>query len=465
MRKKVQPTKPKTISFVIFGGTGDLTKRKLVPAISGLIEEGLVSQNSTIIGVARREHTNQSYRDFLLENASCKKDKACITQANILYFQKDSGESGALTDLVTLLAKVEKNATESVERVFYLATSYTVFPGILKNLKESGLAKGAKIVFEKPFGHDYNSAKQLESQIHAAFSEAQIFRIDHYLGKETVQNINVFKFANPFIDGILRKEYIDSIDIFSDETLGVADRVGYYNESGATRDMIQSHLLQVLSLVLMEKPKSFTPDALHDAKVRVLESLKLLPASTQIIGQYEGYVQELESQGLTDTQTETYVRMGLESTLPRWRGVKLFLQSGKHLQKKSSMVIIYLKQDATVKSFFPQMGDTKIVIDIQPDADIKIYFNTRNPHSGDAMELVAMNFCGKQHFGPNTTDGYKVLLNDVLVGDHTLFTRKDELLLSWKVVDAFLKLKQDLSMHTYKKGTHAFDIVNSCRLN
>jgi glucose-6-phosphate 1-dehydrogenase len=450
----------KPISLVIFGGTGDLTKRKLVPALAGLVEDGAISSKSLIVGVARRDHTDETYRNFLLENVVCQTDKDCISHARISYYQKDSAAPGALGGLSQLLDAHDTNVGEACERIFYLATSYTVFGGILENIKQAGLLHNAKIVFEKPFGHDYKSAMALEKQIHAVFSEEQVYRIDHYLGKETVQNINVLKFANPLIAAVMSNKFIDHIEVFSDETLGVGDRIAYYDGSGATRDMIQSHLLQVLSLVLMDEPKSFSADDIHDAKIKVLKTLKL--GKTHIVGQYESYLAELHAAKLPTSKTETFSRVHVLSSSPKWSGVDIYLQSGKKLEKKSSKIILYLKKNSHQLGF---SGGTenRIIIDIQPGEDIKLYFNTRKPFSKNELVSVNMTFCGNCLFGNNTTDGYKLLLYDVIYGEKTLFTRYDELRYSWKLVDAFLKQKQNLPLHVYKDGANVFSIIGNLK--
>jgi glucose-6-phosphate 1-dehydrogenase len=459
----------KSVTLVIFGGTGDLTKRKLVPALSGLVEDGLLSPKSLIVGVARRDHTDDSYRDFLLSDVTCQLDRDCISHAQIKYYQKDSSKAGALRDLVKMLDDHDLVSGCESQRIFYLATSYDLFEPILQNIRQEGLEKkgNAKIVFEKPFGHDSISAKRLTNLIHSVFDEEHVYRIDHYLGKETVQNIIALKFANPLINAIFSKKYIDHIDVFSDETLDVANRIVYYDSSGATRDMIQSHLLQVLSLVLMDEPKSFAPDDLHDAKVRVLRSLRV--GSKHVIGQYDSYNFELaDAKGLSKntSSTETFVRMHVVSTLSKWRGVDFFLQTGKALDKKSSKVIIYLKKSELLHGFHFDVNertDNRIVIDIQPGSDIKIYFNTRKPDAKDKLTRVSMDFCGEVQFGPNTTDGYKLLLEDVLASDKTLFTRDDELRYSWKLIDSFMTLKQNIKLVKYKKGASPFVISGSAK--
>lgn len=452
----------KHTTFVIFGGTGDLTTRKLVPAFAGLIEDGVLAKQSTIIGIARGNFTNDSYRELLLASARNAHEKECISHVNILFYQADSTKKGALENLVTLIA--DNEPPKGSERIYYLATSYTIFPAIIKNLQSVGLHEqqnhDTKIVFEKPFGHNYESAVALERQIHSVLAEEHVYRIDHYLGKNTVQNINILKFANPFFDAILTDKFVDKIEIFSDEPLGVGNRLGYYDNAGAVKDMIQSHLLQVLSLVLMDKPKTFSDHDIHDAKVKVLRKLKLRGASHHSIGQYTSYATELANAGMNaNSKTETYARLSFFCDTPRWRGTRLYLQTGKKLHKKSSKVLIYLKKPHdTVYAHMDGVEENMIVIDIQPDEDVKIYINTRQNSSKNAVTNVPMDFCGTCHFGANTSDGYKTLLEDVLKDDKTLFTRYDELRWSWKIIDGFETMKKKLPLHKYEDGTPPFEI-------
>jgi glucose-6-phosphate 1-dehydrogenase len=465
----------KPVILVIFGGTGDLTKRKLVPALAGLVEEGVISTDSLIVGIGRRDYTHETYRNFLLSEVTCKVDHDCVSHANILYYQKDTSLSGSLLELAKILDAHDTKLGVRCERVFYLATSYELFGSILENILEAKLDDGtAKIVFEKPFGHDYKSALKLEKHVHTIFDESRVYRIDHYLGKETVQNIITLRFANPIISAIFCNAYIDHIDVFSDELLDVANRIGYYNTSGATKDMVQSHLLQVLSLILMPEPKSFDAEHIHDAKVKALKSLRL--GQTHVVGQYDTYQEELKvhlsamqngiKNNLESSQTETFVRMNIISTLKQWRNVQIFLQTGKALDKKSSKIIVYLKQPSILSGFTAnkdQKTDNRIVIDIQPGSDIKIYFNTRKPYSKNELIRVPMEFSGEAKFGPNTTDGYKLLLSDVFDADKTLFTRYDELMYSWKLIDSFMKVKEHLPLVIYKKGSSPFVITGNVK--
>src|SRR3989344_2252985 len=264
----MQPT-----TFILFGGTGDLTKRKLLPAFATLLREEKLARRSLLIGIGRRPLTHESYRDSLFEGLS-EDDQKTLQHLSILYFQDDVSQSTGLNNLPQFLQAQEQAASN---RIYYLATSYTLFPQIVQALHRTHLDKHTdrwtRLVFEKPFGHDLASSNALDNAIHAVFPEEHIFRIDHYLAKETVQNLQVVKFTNPVIDNLLHRALVSHITLTVDESLGVGNRLGYYAEAGVLKDMIENHLLQMTALLLMEQPKTLTNGALHTAKVEVLTHL------------------------------------------------------------------------------------------------------------------------------------------------------------------------------------------------
>ncbi len=450
-----------TVTFIIFGGTGDLTKRKLIPAFGQLLEQNTLSEKSLIIGVGRSEYTHESYREIILESLQDSKERELVSKLRIKYERVDSSIPKSLDALTQKLQTWEDEQT--TQRIFYLATTYKIFPNIIQNIQHAQLAqttKETKIVFEKPFGHDYTSAKKLEEDIHAVFEESQIYRIDHYLGKETVQNLTVFKFANPIINAILNGDLVEKIDVFVDENLSVKDRLGYYDGAGSLKDMIQSHLLQVLALVLMERPTHLSADCIHDEKVEILKQLTVLPAKHHILGQYEGYSRELTEAGFLESRTDTFSYLALSCNTKRWKGVDIALQTGKNLDKKEGKIIIHFKSpQSEFLGDFKHFKENKLVIDIHPQEDITLFFNTKKRFSSDTLERVDMDFCGNCHFGPNTTDGYMKLLQDILLGDKTLFIRNDELLESWKIVDTIRAIKKDIVFVTYPKGSSGKEII------
>lgn len=426
----------KSITFILFGGTGDLVKRKLVPAFAQLINNQIIGKNSAIIGISRKPFTDAQYKEFLLSSVNGE-EKNRIKGINIKYFKGDF-ESSALNGLKEFIEKSE----EARNRIFYLATSFKFFPVIVKELKKQGLSSktDARIVFEKPFGNDLKSSEFLDKQIHSVFSEKEVYRIDHYLAKGTVQNLNVLKFTNPILYSGFGNRNIESISVVLNEDLGVESRLEFYNEAGAIKDMIQSHLLQVLSLILMERPKSFEPDKVHDAKVNVLKNLELLNSKEHLLGQYESYSKELKAQSLQNKNTETFAKIALNCRMERWNNVKLILRTGKKLEKKFGQIRIKFK--AHKEKFlegFTGAKDNEILIGIYPKQDVTIFMNTRTPEQNNEVKPVKFEFCQECEFGPNTTDEYAVLLEEIIKGDKTLFTRSDEVKESWKIIEQIKK--------------------------
>ena len=449
----------KQVTFIVFGGTGDLTKRKLVPAFGQLVLEKTIETRSLLVGIGRSDYTDDTYRTMILESLTSQKEKECVEQMEIKYFRADTSEENALTELPEKLNLWEKG--KESERIFYLATTYQIFPSIIQNIEQTKLHQthNAKIVFEKPFGHNAQSSQELESQIHSVFDEANIYRIDHYLGKETVQNINIFKFTNPLIDSILTNNFVRKIEVIADENLSVGNRLGYYDGAGATKDMIQSHLLQVASIILMERPTHLDATCIHDKKVEILQNIVVQEPSKHLFGQYESYETELKEFGLKPSQTETFSQVCLSCNTKRWDGVDIVLRSGKNLNQKIGQVIVHFKGVGSDFSHdLENIQENRLVIDIHPQEDIKLFFNTKKRDHKSMLEHVEMNYCGTCHFGPNTTDGYKMLIKDVIHNEKTLFTRNDELAQSWRITDDILSQRESIPFVVYKNGSKAEDI-------
>jgi glucose-6-phosphate 1-dehydrogenase len=325
----------KKVSFILFGGTGDLTKKKISEAFVHLIKEKEIDKDSFLIGVSRKDLSDSEYKQFLVDSIRDKEDKKSLGKLNVKYAQGDFTKEGGLDKLKEVLSKNEKKGSD---RIYYFSTSFKFFPAISKELHKLHLDKNPhgtiKVVFEKPFGKDLESFEELNKGIKKFFSEKQVFRVDHYLGKKTVQNLNVLKFSNPIINSSLKGKNIESIEIIVDEDLGVGNRIEYYNESGAINDMIQNHILQVLSLVLMKKPSKFNSEKISSEKIKILKSLKILPPENHLLGQYKSYKEEIKKSNLQDKNTETFAKIILESKSKRWKGVKLILRTGKKLEKK-----------------------------------------------------------------------------------------------------------------------------------
>ncbi|MBS3071408.1 glucose-6-phosphate dehydrogenase [Candidatus Pacearchaeota archaeon] len=441
------------LTFILFGGTGDLTNRKLVPAFADLILKGKLDKDSMIIGIGRKDFDDKTYKDFIMGQIKNNIDREHIDKLDIKYYNADFTKQGSLEGLKNLVKHCE---IEGCNRIYYLATSYKFFGAIAKELKKHNLTKQKKgitrIVFEKPFGEDLKSSDILEKNIHEFFKEENVYRIDHYLGKETVFNLNVLNFTNPILYSTLNKEFVESIEITIDESIGVENRLEYYNETGVIKDMIQSHLLQVLSLVLMDRPNEFVSEKIHDKKMEVLRNLEIVNSKNNTIGQYESYRKELAEKNLNDKKTETFVRIELNCKNNRWDGVPLILRTGKKLKKKFGQIKINFKQVENFDSKLEGVRNNKIVIGIYPKQDVNIYMNTRDPYS-DKIRDVNFEFCRDCNFGPNTVDEYSVLLNEIMKGNKTLFTRSDEIRESWKLVDKLEKMKSKMKFVYYRDGS------------
>jgi len=431
--------KKESVTFVLFGGTGDLTTRKLVPAFARLAHEGKIKSNSTVIGVARGSYNEKSYKKFLIGGISDKKEKKHIKKLKIRYLNADFSKKGGLKALQPLVSICEPGYKCS--RIYYLSTGFRFFPNIVRELKRYGLddkSEGfTRIVFEKPFGKDLKSSNELDKEIHKVFPEEDVYRIDHYLGKETVQNINVLKFTNPVFYSTMNRDFVESIDIVADERLDVKNRLGYYNWAGATRDMVQSHLLQMLSLVLMERPKNLTQKNLKKEKVKILKNLEVVSAK---FGRYKSYKKELKKAGLKDVGTETFVKTTLNCKTKRWNGVKLNLRTGKKLNKKFGEIVINMKLTDNYGKL-KGVKNNKIIISIYPKQDVDIIMNTSGKCT-DCVSDVKFDFCKECKFGPNTSNEYASLLGEVVKGDKTLFTSSEEVKESWKIVESILKRKR-----------------------
>ncbi|MBI2631884.1 glucose-6-phosphate dehydrogenase [Candidatus Pacearchaeota archaeon] len=461
---------PPRLTIVVFGGTGDLMKRKLAPAFASLLKKKIISKDSTIIGIARGDFNDESYKNLFAESAKSQEDRENIKQLKIKFFRGDATNQKSLANLSDFIFSTEPK--EGRNRIFYLSTSFKLFPSIIEQLKTQALYEQknnyfTRIVFEKPFGVNLASSDELERSIHETFSEEQIFRIDHYLAKETVKNISILKYTNPIFNYLLRKEVVESINIIVDEDLGVGNRIAYYNETGAIKDMIQSHLLQVLSLLLMENPSELKAEKIHDEKVKVLKSIEILPAENNLLGQYKSYIKESSLLGTKESKTETFASIVLECNNERWKGVKIVLRTGKMLKSKFGQIIINFRQiPDKLKENSLDIKNNKLIIDIYPKQDIKLILNTRKPATQNEIEEISLDFCHESFFGPNTTDEYATLLADIIAGDKTLFTRSDELRESWKVIEKIERIKDKIPFLIYPDGTDPEDMeknINSVK--
>lgn len=430
--------------FIIFGATGDLTKRKLIPGIYNLLNHDNI-KNFHILGVARKPLTKEK-----LINASKKFIKnpkpnlLSKLKANSSYLRLDFKKS-SFTQLKSKLDELSKKGFSN--KIFYLATGSNNFEIISNKIKESGILKNksgwARVVFEKPFGLNQKSSDELNKSIKKIFKEKQIYRIDHYLGKELVENISIIRFSNKILEPLWNNKHIESIQIILDEDFGIEERGPFYDTYGAIRDMVQNHMLQLLALTTMEMPKSLSGEHIRDKKTELLKKVQI---KKTIIGQYEGYLKE---KGIPkDSKTETFAAIKLEVKNKRWNGVPIYFRTGKYLDKKESKIIIKFKKTKCLFEQFCPTENNELEIRIFPNAGISFKLNAKIP--GIARTIpVKMDFCHSCVFGQNTPEGYENLFSDIIKGDQSTFIREDELQNSWKIVDKIKKGK----LYKYKKGS------------
>lgn len=452
---------PEPCTLVIFGATGDLTHRKLVPALYNLAADGALPPAISVVGFARRDKTDEMFRSEL-EEAARKFSRQAISDelwksfaASISYHKSAFDNLAGYEELASLLAKLDAARGTRGNRLFYLAVAPDQFEVILENLRRSGLNQGAgggwaRVIVEKPFGTDLPSARHLNNLVEEAFPEADTYRIDHYLGKETAQNIMVLRFANALFEAMWNARYIDHVQITASEPLGVEGRAGYYDKSGALRDMVQNHLLQLLCLTAMEPPVGLDADAIRDEKVKVLRSLRPLEGADVfrhvVRGQYgAGAINGKRVAAYRDeanvnpeSETETFVALQVNVDNWRWAGVPFFVRVGKRLPKGGTEIAVHFKSVPPVlfKATGEAVDDNVLVIRIQPDEGISLRMSAKMPGSSLRIEPVKMDFHYGTSFGKATPEAYERLLLDAMSGDPTLFARRDEVEEAWKFVDA-----------------------------
>lgn len=445
--------KPEDIFIIIFGATGDLTKRELIPALFYLFSKNQITKKTRIIGVARKPFSKTEFIKHLSLNEFIPNadEKNLKNFTEILdYFSMDFTNPN-IKELRAYINRYQEKLGVN-NKIFYLAISPALFKVVVEIIQSSNLLDGRgwkRVIIEKPFGHNLVSARELNKYISSVFDEKDIYRIDHFLAKELVENIMVFRFANTIFEQIWYNKFVDNIQITVAETLGVELRAGYYDKAGAIRDMVQNHILQILSLVAMESPNSMDPDDIRDQKVKVFRAIQKVKPEDVVVGQYtQGSIQGKKVVGyreepgiLKNSKTETYAAIKFIINNYRWRGVPFYIRTGKKLNKKHAEVNVVLKDVACDLFCLNKKTPSQNVITlrIQPYEGISIKFNTKLPGHGMTLYPTTMDFCHKCKFGINTPEAYEHLLYDVIIGDKTLFTRWDGNEASWKIIDPIIK--------------------------
>lgn len=465
---------PPTV-VVIFGASGDLTARKLVPAIFNLGVDNLLPGEFHLIGFGRKPIEDEKFRT-IMDSAINEFSRRPLNQEiwdrvrqHMTYHAGGYDEAAAFESLAAKIDAIEAEMGREVQRLFYVSTPPSVFEPIIENLGSSGMASkhvdtkyASKVIIEKPFGRNLESARALNTSINKVFDESQVYRIDHYLGKETVQDLLVQRFANSIFEPMWNREYVDNVQITVAESLGVGSRGGYYDTSGALRDMIQNHTMQLVALTAMEPPVSLDPESIRDEKVKVLKAIQPLELKAEggdvVRARYskglvngepvKGYVDE---DGIPDTSsTETYAALRLSINNWRWKGVPFYIRSGKRMPRRASEIAIQFKRPPGILFSEGQKFDVApntMVIRIQPDEGVTLVMNSKIPGLETRTQPVKMHFRYATTFGSNTPEAYERLILDAMVGDSTLFIRGDETEASWKLVTPILEYWEECGGH------------------
>ncbi len=444
---------PPPQAIVIFGATGDLTKRKILPALYNLSAGGHLPEHLAVVGYARADWDDQSFRDQArraiedFSRTGLDGDAWRRFAPSLAYVRGSFDDTDRLGALTERLAEFDRSREINAGRLYYLATPPSAFPVIVQGLGEvgPGRADRTRIIIEKPFGHDLESARELNDVVHAVFQEPQVFRIDHYLGKETVQNLITFRFANSLWERVWNRDGIDHVQFTVAESIGIEQRGAYYEEAGALRDLIQNHMIQVLAFLAMEPPRSLEPEAFRDEKVKVMKAMRPIDPADVIRGQYAastagvGYREEKNVSADSTTETFAAVRLFIDNW--RWDGVPFYLRHGKRLAERSSEAVVVFRE-APAYLFEPagidRLPPNHLIIRIQPDEGIALSFQAKKPGPGISMQEVDMNFQYGTSFMTQPAEAYERLIHDAMLGDHTLFPREDGVERSWEIVSKAL---------------------------
>lgn len=457
VHQEIKQTGPLTLT--IFGITGDLSGRMLLPALYDLAKQNLLPNPTRIIGLSRHPGTIKELLAELKQTIT-QKDGSCDERvlkelgSYIELIKMDLNDAEGYHNLRQRLDKIEDVAGVCMNRLFYLAIPPKILANVATRMGQNGLNQTcphgtgqSRLLVEKPFGHDLKSAKDLIERMKQYFGEQQIFRIDHFLAKETAQNILTFRFKNALFNAVWDKKNISQIVVSAVESIDIEGRASFYEQTGALRDMIQSHLLQILALVTMEVPEMLSSEAIHAAKLKLLTSIKPLKVDQALRGQYDGYTKDVKN---PKSRTETFAVVRLNINNRRWRNVPILLKTGKALDKKSSTITVTFSDDAE------QGNNNQLIIRIAPNEGISLQLSAKKPGFDNDMQEVDMDFSYQSSFAEHRQPtAYERVLVDAFRGDQTLFATSQEVLASWKIVDSLAKVWQKSAegLHAYKKGS------------
>lgn len=467
-----------TALIMLFGATGDLANRKLYPSLYRLYKKGKITERFAVIGVARRPLTQEQFKNNIKDSVlsaitSVSESELDTFVTHFHYHSHDVSNTDSYAELKVLAEQMDAKYELEGNRLFYLAMAPEFFGPITQHLKSEGLTDTTgykRVIIEKPFGHDYESAEKLNNMIRASFEEEEIYRIDHYLGKEMVQNIEVIRFSNMMFEPLWNNRYISNIQITSSETLGVEERGRYYDKSGALKDMVQNHMLQMAALLAMEPPIKLTTEEIRSEKVRALRSLRTYSDNEVLKNFVRGQYGEGEVGGLSvadyrnepmvdpHSNTETFVAGRLKFDNFRWAGVPFYIRTGKSMAAKSTKIVVQFKDIPMNLYYNPaeELSPNLLVIHIQPDEGVTLHLNVRKSGQSGFTTPIRLSYSNKSVDRMNTPEAYEKLLYDCMRGDATNFTHWDEVALSWKFVDGISKVWKETTetdFPNYKAGT------------